>query len=772
MKHIHSRLLVFSIGLSALSVKTDAARILFVSNDEARVAPLLAFLEDEGHAVTIGAYTDGIPDTNALANAQVILVTRATNSPDYDNGTEPADWNGVTTPLICHAPHIMRSNRWGWVDNNSIPTIPGGITNFNPYAIPDHPLIDGLSTNFMDPALGGTGLTGALHSNAIDIATFAIGTNTSRGLFLIPEGTPMFGTNTGTNRAIRMGLITGNAGGWANATTNAHQIMRNMIDLALQSIIDADMDGIPDDYELAHGLDPLDDGATNAVNGANGDIDNDNLDNLTEYRLGTFASVADTDMDGLDDDIETNDGTFNDLLTDTGTDPLNPDTDEDGLPDGVETNDGSFNDLLSDTGTHPLFSDTDGDTYSDKFEIDANTDPLDRNSRPNDVNVLFIGGNNPPSDTDAAVLSFLENRYDNQVEYRTAGNTASGDERAFNLLVISSSIGSQSARGKFHNSNVPILNWEEAISDDNDGEFGLCVSLAKSSTITNIVLDTAHPIATGLPENLILFTDTNNIGETTSTRNLFAGLAPIGINAANSNAMLFAAEFGDAVIASAGINGNTSPARRVSFPFTDNTFDALSDDGRQLFGQALDWTAGLPIQRPETSSEIIEPAYAADTLSFSIANDGQSEQILSWSTNLISWRPLTQFTPSTTNLMVEITDVFDTEYIAVRNGPANTSTNGCPTEGDTHLDTFAVTGGPSVYTLTATATDDSEDDILYTFTALSDTGELKVHGPSLLPSVPFNLSAGEWTMSVEVDDDLDCPDIALDARMSTIQIVN
>ncbi len=84
---------------------------------------------------------------------------------------------------------------------------------------------------------------------------------------------------------------------------------------------DSDGDGLPDDFELANGLDPGDPADAFA------DPDEDSLGNLDEFQRGLDLFDPDTDGDQLSDGDE---------VIEAGTDPLLFDTDGDLVSDGLE----------------------------------------------------------------------------------------------------------------------------------------------------------------------------------------------------------------------------------------------------------------------------------------------------------------------------------------------------------------------------------------------------------------------------------------------------
>ena len=100
--------------------------------------------------------------------------------------------------------------------------------------------------------------------------------------------------------------------------------------------------------------------------------------NLEEYRARSNPTVVDSDGDSINDGPELHrvDG-----VDPAPTDPMRADTDLDGLRDNVETDTGVFVSATN-TGTDPRLADTDADTFADGQEVFHASDPMLPTSTP------------------------------------------------------------------------------------------------------------------------------------------------------------------------------------------------------------------------------------------------------------------------------------------------------------------------------------------------------------------------------------------------------
>jgi hypothetical protein len=120
-------------------------------------------LRAAGHVVD---YTPGWTELDdaqvaALNAADLVIVSRNSNSGAYDDGDEPTMWNSVTTPIILSSTHIVRSSRWKWVDSTSIVNVAPAVME----------LADGSQISAMDEAVGPSSFIDAVVGNGTVLAT-------------------------------------------------------------------------------------------------------------------------------------------------------------------------------------------------------------------------------------------------------------------------------------------------------------------------------------------------------------------------------------------------------------------------------------------------------------------------------------------------------------------------------------------------------------------------------------------------------------------------
>ncbi|MDA9015453.1 hypothetical protein N9H69_02085, partial [Flavobacteriaceae bacterium] len=189
--------------------------------------------------------------------------------------------------------------------------------------------------------------------------------------------------------------------------------------------LDDDNDGYPDTTEINEGSDPFDPLSIPV------DSDNDGLSDIEESELGTDPENFDTDGDGVNDKIDAFplDPEHNsDQDGDGIPDLLDPDDDNDGVPDRTDVfpyDPTESQDTDSDGIGNNADDDDDNDGYPDLVEIEAGTDPLNKDDFPedldgdglSDIEEIELGTDPVNPDTDGDGINDYEDDFPLDVRY-------------------------------------------------------------------------------------------------------------------------------------------------------------------------------------------------------------------------------------------------------------------------------------------------------------------------------------------------------------------
>jgi hypothetical protein len=172
--------LAFEEWLRGLGYEVDVQRDYWMTLDAAKIATLNA--------------------------ADLIILSRSTNSGDYAaDAAEVAQWNSVTTPMILTASYIARSNRWQWVNSESVPDLSGPTMNV---LVPDHIIFTGVDLGAANQVMlvdgtTGTGQTSFTGTTDVGNGTLIVSADNSTVIAEWEAGTPYY-TGSGTPASKRM----------------------------------------------------------------------------------------------------------------------------------------------------------------------------------------------------------------------------------------------------------------------------------------------------------------------------------------------------------------------------------------------------------------------------------------------------------------------------------------------------------------------------------------------------------------------------------------
>ncbi len=124
---MNKKIVLMLMALCCLAGYVNAQSIVWVSDcyneSEPHDSEFINMLEDEGYVVTRMQDPQNLTQAKVdqMNAADLVVVGRHGNSGGYaSNSSEIGLWNSVTTPMINQNPHVVRNNRWGWLNYHNV----------------------------------------------------------------------------------------------------------------------------------------------------------------------------------------------------------------------------------------------------------------------------------------------------------------------------------------------------------------------------------------------------------------------------------------------------------------------------------------------------------------------------------------------------------------------------------------------------------------------------------------------------------------------------
>lgn len=218
------------------------------------------------------------------------------------------------------------------------------------------------------------------------------------------------------------------------------------------------------------------------------------------------------------------------------------------------------------------------------------------------ISIALIGDGLTPSAADSQIVDFLATLgYDVTYYDDDAGNrpTAATLAASQDLVIVSSTALSGNIGGEFRDEPVPLIYWESALNAVDREPLASDRGVVTATQID--VLNNTHPVTQGISFGAV---DVYSTGTAMS----------VGRSQLGPDVELLATRAGAAgdyaiMVADAGaelLGGHFAPARRVFLFFENTGWLTSTAEARQIFEQAVVWTAGA-IQTPPTMT-ILSPS--------------------------------------------------------------------------------------------------------------------------------------------------------------------